>query len=31
MDQVMISILSKGEKGNSLNFSYKSRESDVLL
>ena len=27
----MISILSKGEKGNSLNYSYKCRDNDVLL
>lgn len=27
----MISILSKGEKGNSLNFSYKSRDDENLL
>jgi len=31
MDQVMISILSKGCKGNSLNYSYKSRDNDDLL
>lgn len=31
MDQVMISILSKGYKGNTLNYSYKCRDNDILL
>ena len=31
MDQVMISILSKGFMGDSLNYSYKTRNNHVLL
>ena len=30
MDQIMVSILSKGSDGNPLNFSYKSRQNDQL-